>query len=246
MIKASNYFLRTRQSNLFIPSHTHTSYEFVYFFTGDGILEIDNKKVKFKANSYYFVGPNIPHSEFYETEGYSLVIRYDSDEPFNTSLLYGHDESHSLLHFINKIATEINNTNYGFESVINSVFNEMMIKLARKDINLSTKMNHMRIDDAVFFIDENYMNIVDINDLANKCGYTVDHFRILFKEKAGLNPKQYILDKRLSLAKKLLSEKKMSILEIGQMCGFESYSQFMAFFKKNTNITPKNYQDSCK
>ena len=55
-------------------------------------------------------------------------------------------------------------------------------------------------------------------------------------------PKAYILQKRLTLAKKLLKDNKLSIAEIAVRCGFASYAQFMTFFKSRTGYSPDHYR----
>lgn len=86
------------------------------------------------------------------------------------------------------------------------------------------------------------MTSIKISDLASQCGYSVDHYRLLFKKMTAQNPKDYILSKRLKLAKKLLNESKMTIEDISIQCGFEYYSQFMMFFKNKIGMTPSQYR----
>lgn len=60
----------------------------------------------------------------------------------------------------------------------------------------------------------------------------------LFKETTSMTLSDYILQKRLSLAKQKLLYTDQSISEIALSCGFGSFSYFSALFKKNETISP--------
>ena len=45
MQDSTHTFIRTRKAKLFIPMHSHKQYEFVYFFSGSGIVEYAGKNM---------------------------------------------------------------------------------------------------------------------------------------------------------------------------------------------------------
>ena len=53
----------------------------------------------------------------------------------------------------------------------------------------------------------------------------------------------YVIEKRLSLAKNLLRKTDMSIVEIAERSGFSYSSYFVRLFKKKTGITPQQYRE---
>ena len=129
MVQATSYFLRTRQQRLYIPLHSHNSCEFVYFLSGQGTLDFNGKKVDFGPHTYYFVSPEISHSELYDKGGHSLVIRYNKSKSFNHLFLYRQDDSDSIFDHINMIVDKINDLDN--ERTINKIFNEI-IKIIKK------------------------------------------------------------------------------------------------------------------
>ncbi len=86
------------------------------------------------------------------------------------------------------------------------------------------------------------MSKIDLTELARSTGYCDDHFRIVFKKKTGLSPKEYILEARLNAAKKMLTDSRLSLSDISFKCGYEYYSQFSLFFKNRTSLTPSEYR----
>ena len=66
----------------------------------------------------------------------------------------------------------------------------------------------------------------------------------LFKETAGKNFKEYILDKRMEYARELLVSTPTKIAEISGMAGFESAEYFSSVFKAKYGVTPTQYRKS--
>ena len=80
--------------------------------------------------------------------------------------------------------------------------------------------------------------------IVGKCaeflGISPRHLNRVFKQEAGVSPKDYIMTKRLLLAKGLLTDTNLSITKIGEMAGFGSSSRFNAALKKHYDLTPSN------
>ena len=73
-------------------------------------------------------------------------------------------------------------------------------------------------------------------------GVSQGHLAVIFKQQYGVSPTQYLSRLRLSYAKRLLSECKMSIVDIAYEIGYDSVSAFYGFFKRQTGMTPQKYR----
>lgn len=90
--------------------------------------------------------------------------------------------------------------------------------------------------------DTNYHQSMEINYLARQLGISTSHLVRLFKQHNGLTPTQYITRLRVDQAAALLTQEKVSIIEIAHMSGFKSLSNFYKCFKRQLGYTPGEYR----
>ena len=64
----------------------------------------------------------------------------------------------------------------------------------------------------------------------------------MFREKTGMRPFDYILECRISAAKKKLADTDLPCSEIAELTGFGSFSSFSGAFRKKEGMTPSQYR----
>ena len=67
---------------------------------------------------------------------------------------------------------------------------------------------YKRVVEAKLFIDRNYNEKIDLENISDKAHFSKYHFLRLFKATFGKSPHKYLTDVRLLNAKKLLPENK--------------------------------------
>jgi len=87
------------------------------------------------------------------------------------------------------------------------------------------------------FIDNNFANNINLDDIAGEAFFSKFHFIRLFKRYYGVTPHQYLIRVRVAGAKKLL-QSGMSISDVCYEIGFESVPSFTKLFKTITGTTP--------
>lgn len=65
----------------------------------------------------------------------------------------------------------------------------------------------------------------------------------LFKRYVGRTPNEYLTDRRLEEAKRLLSETDGAVAQIARACGFSSSSYFINVFRRRLGVTPREYRN---
>ena len=68
------------------------------------------------------------------------------------------------------------------------------------------------------------------------------HFSRAFKQSMGMSPTNYIAERRIEGAKKLLQETELPISEIALRVGFSSQSHFTTSFRRVAGATPKAFR----
>ncbi len=92
------------------------------------------------------------------------------------------------------------------------------------------------------FLHERMNRNPGVTELSAAAGMSVDHFSRMFKRSTGLAPHQYLSDIRLERAKRLLAEGRAPIIDIAYEIGYANPSQFSAFFRKRTGLSPSAFR----
>lgn len=92
------------------------------------------------------------------------------------------------------------------------------------------------------FIDAKISGEITISDLADVAGLSNYHFIRVFKDAVGLPPYQYVLSKRISRARALLSNPDLSLGDVALAAGFSNVLQLNRVFRKSVGITPTAFR----
>jgi AraC family transcriptional regulator of adaptative response / DNA-3-methyladenine glycosylase II len=93
---------------------------------------------------------------------------------------------------------------------------------------------------AAMIIEENCLTTRKVSELAAVLGITDRHLRRVFFAEYGVTPVQYFQTNRLLLAKKLLTDTKITVTDVAMTAGFGSIRRFNDLFKKQYRLTPNS------
>lgn len=99
-----------------------------------------------------------------------------------------------------------------------------------------------RIVAAKLFIDENFSDPINLDEISQKAFLSRYHFHRLFSQVYKKTPHQYLTYKRIEKAKDLLSENRR-VTEVCNEVGFESLGSFSVLFKKEIGFAPTYYRN---
>jgi AraC-like DNA-binding protein len=102
---------------------------------------------------------------------------------------------------------------------------------------------YKRVIQAKTFIDLNYANKIDIENISDEAYFSKFHFIRLFKQIYGATPHQYLTSVRIEKAKQLFKKGK-TVSEVCYAVGFESLSAFGCLFKRLVGETPSAFLES--
>ena len=108
-------------------------------------------------------------------------------------------------------------------------------------MNLTSDLYH-RIVAAKVYIDENFQESIDLENISQQAFLSKFHFHRLFTQVYRHTPHQYLTRKRMDKAKDLLAENK-PVTEVCNEVGFESIGSFSVLFKKEIGFAPQYYRN---
>ena len=101
---------------------------------------------------------------------------------------------------------------------------------------------YQRIANAKVYIDCNFHEDIDLEQISKQAFLSRFHFHRLFRQVYKRTPHQYITQKRLDKAKALLSDNK-AVTDVCNEVGFESIGSFSVLFKKEIGFAPQYYRN---
>lgn len=95
---------------------------------------------------------------------------------------------------------------------------------------------------SVKYINEHYVEDIDLKKLAEIEHYNSNYYIEWFKNNIGMPPGEYIKKLRISKSKELLLNTDLTILQIGESVGYKYNSSFTRALKDIEDITPKEFR----
>jgi AraC-like DNA-binding protein len=91
------------------------------------------------------------------------------------------------------------------------------------------------------YIDTEYANIHNISDLTQRFFYSREYITREFRKHFNTPIYQYIVSRKLLLSKKYI-HLGITIDKAARMAGFTNMASYIKLFKKDTGLTPSEYQ----
>ena len=122
---------------------------------------------------------------------------------------------------------------------------DMVEQCIRWRIEAAAENGNDLIRKAKEYIDINYTNdSISLKSTAEHVGLSPTYLSALFKREMKQNFTEYLTEVRVRKAKELLCGTSKLICEIAYEVGFRDYRYFSQIFKKNTGMTPRQFQAS--
>ena len=238
-----------------VKTHAHADYYEINVFTvGEAVTRLNEREFSVKKGDVIIMSPNVSHEiiSIGVSTHYNVAIRSEyfvsilSSKPFLQNLLKSGYACFSLssptLSFILSQIPLIDNeqqddaTTTVCEAVIYAILSDS-IRHSSNELGSKNKITYY-VKDAISKIDNGKYADKTVSDIITTYPVSIPSFVFHFKKITGKTPKDYLLDKKMSCAKKLLLTTSMSILEIALAVGFDSTSHFIKVFKNKYNLTP--------
>ena len=160
--------------------------------------------------------------------------------------------SRHIRHIAMSLLGELNEANVIGRLYADSLASGLAMQLIRrysslKDIQIGRGgMAPQKLRKAVGLIDDHLAGEeegrVALRVVAREVGMSYFHFSRAFKQSMGMTPTNYIAERRIERAKRLMQETDFPISEIALRSGFSSQSHFTTCFRRLAGVTPRLFR----
>ncbi|MBE7066885.1 MAG: helix-turn-helix transcriptional regulator [Ruminococcaceae bacterium] len=120
--------------------------------------------------------------------------------------------------------------------IISEIFDDMC--------QIDAKIVHNEfIDHFLNYVTNHYYENIDLNFLVKNYGISPSRFRTIFKSQLNQAPMSYLIDYRISQARKLLASGKYTVSEVSYMVGYDDVHYFSRLFKQKTGSAPSEFYE---
>jgi len=228
-----------------VKSHKHNYWEIIYVTEGVGTIETEDAHViEYKKGEMICIPPNIQHinNSSLGFKNIHFTIE-DWNPPLQTPLLIPYSDSSKDFYTVLKLTYRYFHQ-LPANHPINLAFTHSIEAFLNRLIQQSEAYNITQI--IVHEIINHYTETkFDLDEAYKLVPLSKEHLRKLFIKEHGISPSKFLLQKRLTLAKQLLSKKEdgyLRINEIAETCGFDDHAYFCRIFKKETGLAPNEFQ----
>jgi len=106
--------------------------------------------------------------------------------------------------------------------------------------------NRRLAQSAASLIEDGRLTDARLPDLAATLGVTDRHLRRVFQDEFGVAPVEYAQTQRLLLAKRLLTDTRLPVIDVAMSAGFASLRRFNDLFRKRYRMTPGELRRASK
>ena len=230
--------------------HYHDWFEIYYLTSGECSFFIENKSYKLVQGDIAFIPQGVIHKTNYSTQTHSRIVINCPPESIPVAVsTYVSDGIHIFKS--NKIKGEIDsifkNIKQEYASggaysqeILQTYLSYLLVRIVKLTEECADNVTDMTcVENAISYIQDNYMNKISLNDTARSCSVSGEHLSRSFKKQTGVGYNEYLSAYRLNMAKKMLiNQPGLSVSDIAYHCGFNDSNYFSNLFKKTYGIPP--------
>ena len=242
--------------------HYHEFCKILFLVEGMGAYSIEGKRYELRSGDIVLLGNHVVHRpEFESGNSYERLILYVSPEFLERQssadgdlkecfsgvdghVLRPNEKTKSVLFEQIRLLEEVlADHRYGRTVLSNSILLRMLVEIVRSlqsgegNMQEPLKPRSKTVMDAVSYLDSHLMDELSIESVSKKLHLSRFYLMHKFKEEMGTTIHAYVSDKRLLMARELISNGATST-EACFDCGFQSYAAFARAYGKFFGVTP--------
>jgi AraC-like DNA-binding protein len=244
--------------------HYHDFHKIIVFLSGSADYAIEGKRYTLLPGDIVLVGRGCIHRpEPAQGKPYERIILYISPAflrecstlecDLETCFLLAERQFRFVLRpsgrydhrvaVLTHLEQALNADGFGEEILRRSLFMQFMVEVNRACTGsglqyVDTAVCDEKIVSILQYINQHMTEDISIDALAARFYVSKYHMMRKFKKETGYTIHSYLSEKRLMLAKELISGG-MPVLETCEKCGYQDYSAFSRAYRKLFGVTPR-------
>ncbi|MEN2415501.1 helix-turn-helix domain-containing protein [Flavobacterium mesophilum] len=264
-----NTFAEHLKSHSFVEEpHRHDSYLMVFFTKGSGLHEVDFDQFEIKRGSLFVLQPGQMHhwnlSEdiegfviIFSQELYNLYFGQKKINDYNfyhsihnrPEMVFEENEIPKILPYFNLLIQENSQNNkYQLDKLLN-LLDCIHIEVTRKYSETYSHQTHsynIKINTFESLLEEYFRTEKLPSFYAEKLNITLKHLNRICNEILQKTATEVITDRVVLEIKRMLIDKQLAVNEVAFKVGYEDYSYFSRFFKKQTGMSPTEFRNTVR
>ncbi len=226
--------------------HSHPFWQLDYYENlSKGKLDLEDGSLRVDKSCAMLIPPYVQHSILTYSNCICYAIKFEAEEEkfqaIKTCLLpyceYEKifDGMLSLMPARNDIEKEM------LESYLNILL--LSVKQNNGFFDNGGKQRDKRISAAINYIEENLLNDLTPDMLADFANMSTTHFTRMFRDDTGLAPMSYVRTLKIKKAAKMLRFSDFNISQIADALRYPDLHTFSRSFKKEMGCSPRQYRE---
>jgi AraC-like DNA-binding protein len=241
-------------------SSCHSELEFQFIVAGEGDYFIKDQAYRFSRDSVLLIHKDEIHSR--------LPGSCESVKRINLVIGPKYVKKHALVRDVEKsladchhialpekqatvvrmlmeeIGSECAGKSEYWEDVVSANIRKVLIMLQRSKSFSSSQppLLSTTVAEVIDYLDHDFTRRVSLDELASRFCMSKFWLSRQFRAQTGISIRDYIIHKRIAMAKTLLETTDMKVISISASVGFEDLSTFNRDFRLRVGVTPSDYR----
>jgi AraC-like DNA-binding protein len=239
--------------------HKHPFPEIIFVKSGSGSVSIGEHRYDITCGDLVIYNPNVMHTEksssddplelyFFAVKNIKLETlpeNYLLEEGIHEVVATGEQYELFSAYFSNLINESNQEHNQHFSKEMTESITRIVLILTLRLLSRNTE-KYLKVNDlylkAKRYIDERYMQITSLDAICQDVFISKYYLAHLFRQYANQTPFQYIIHRKLDMAKRLLSISDMPVQAIAEHVGYNEATYFCKVFKRYERMSPTAYR----